>query len=115
MTVAFYFDEHIDPAIADGLRSRGVDVLTVQEDGRIRATDKAVYARARELGRVVFTSDADYIMLARMAARAGATAAGVVILHQGTMSIGEAILELEVIAGASTIDEWQGRVEHLPL
>ncbi len=33
MSVAFYMDEHIHRAITSGLRLRGIDVLTVQEDG----------------------------------------------------------------------------------
>ena len=30
----YYFDEHIDPAIAAGLRLRGIDVLTTEEAKR---------------------------------------------------------------------------------
>ncbi len=33
MSVSFYMDEHIHRAITSGLRLRGVNVLTVQEDG----------------------------------------------------------------------------------
>lgn len=33
MSVAFYMDEHVPRAISVGLRLRGVDVLTAQEDG----------------------------------------------------------------------------------
>lgn len=33
MSLAFYIDEHVPRAITIGLRLRGVDVLTVQEDG----------------------------------------------------------------------------------
>ncbi|MEQ8958316.1 MAG: hypothetical protein RLP02_10380 [Coleofasciculus sp. C2-GNP5-27] len=32
MTVALYMDEHIRRSITLGLRLRGIDVLTVQED-----------------------------------------------------------------------------------
>lgn len=33
MSVGFYFDVHIPYAITLGLRLRGVDILTSQEDG----------------------------------------------------------------------------------
>ena len=32
--IEFYLDEHIHSAVAEGLRRRGVSVLTVQEVGR---------------------------------------------------------------------------------
>jgi hypothetical protein len=113
--VGFYFDEHINPAIARGLRLRGVDVLTVQDDRKLGATDDAILARATELGRVVLASDTDYISLARRAERSGLAAAGVVFVPFGSVSIGRIIDDLEVIAGASDISEWQNRIEHLPL
>ena len=34
MSVAIYMDEHVHRAITAGLRLRGVDVVTAQEDGR---------------------------------------------------------------------------------
>ncbi len=34
MPIAFYMDEHIPMAITLGLRMRGVDILTAQEDGK---------------------------------------------------------------------------------
>ncbi len=57
MTVRFYMDEHVSRAVTVGLRRRGLDVLTVQEDGRTGASDPAVLDRATELGRVLFSQD----------------------------------------------------------
>ncbi len=34
MPISFYMDEHIPKAITLGLRMRGIDVLTAQEDGK---------------------------------------------------------------------------------
>ena len=34
MAIVFYMDEHIPRSITAGLRARGVDLLTVQEDNR---------------------------------------------------------------------------------
>ena len=33
MSVELYMDVHVRRVVTDGLRSRGVDVLTAQEDG----------------------------------------------------------------------------------
>ena len=38
--IKFYLDEHVNPAVADGLRRRGVDVLTTQEAGMLGASDE---------------------------------------------------------------------------
>ena len=59
MTVCLYMDEHVPSAITKGLRQRGVDVLTIQEDDRSGYSDPAMLARATELGRVLFSQDED--------------------------------------------------------
>ena len=50
MAVRFYLDVHVPRAIALGLRLRGVDVLTAQDDGAERLADaereiEAIWAR----------------------------------------------------------------------
>ena len=54
MTVAFYMDEHVPRAISIGLRLRGVDVLTAQEDGLRNTPDAVLLDRATAIGRVIF-------------------------------------------------------------
>lgn len=49
MAVGIYMDVHIPRAITNGLRLRGVDVLTAQEDGTITLTDTELLKRATEL------------------------------------------------------------------
>jgi hypothetical protein len=39
-TVKFYTDEHVARAVVNGLRQRGVDVLTVVEAGMRTASDE---------------------------------------------------------------------------
>jgi hypothetical protein len=48
-------DENVDGSISNGLRKRGIDVLTVVEDGRMGAPDSEVISRAQELERVLFS------------------------------------------------------------
>jgi len=52
-------DVHVRWAITAGLRRRGVDVLTVQEDGAARFEDPALLDRATQLGRVLVSQDDD--------------------------------------------------------
>ena len=54
-------DEHVHRAITSGLRLRGVDVLTAQEDGRRKTADSLLLDRATELQRVLFSQDEDFL------------------------------------------------------
>jgi predicted nuclease of predicted toxin-antitoxin system len=62
-------DEHVPYAITESLRLRGLDVLTVQEDGRRHTDDDVLIDRATELGRLLFSADLD--MLRHVARRQG--------------------------------------------
>ena len=78
MSVAFYMDENVPADITRGLRDRGVDVLTVQDDGREGSADPQVLDRATELGRVVFTRDQDFLVEATRRQRSAiSTTAGI--------------------------------------
>ena len=44
--VSFITDEHLPKAIAQGLRRRGVDVVTVAEAGMLGASDERLLQRA---------------------------------------------------------------------
>ncbi len=54
-------DHHVPRAITNGLRLRGVDVLTAHEDKASRLRDPALLDRATELERVLFTQDDDLL------------------------------------------------------
>ena len=54
-------DVQVPRAITEGLRVRGVDVLTAQGDGAGRLDDAALLHRAGSLGRVLFTRDSDLL------------------------------------------------------
>lgn len=60
----FHLDEHVDPAIAHGLRRRGIDVTTTIEAGLLSAADDSHLEFARSEGRVIFTNDADFLRFA---------------------------------------------------
>jgi len=42
MALRFYMDMHVPAAITQGLRRRGIDVLTSQEDGTREADDEVL-------------------------------------------------------------------------
>ena len=63
MPLAVVCDEHTPYEIRNGLIARGIDAVSVQEIGLRSADDKLILATALELGRVVYTSDDDYLRL----------------------------------------------------
>lgn len=115
MSVALYMDEHVPFGITDGLRTRGADVLTVQEDGMDERPDDALLARATSLGRVIFTRDRDFLAIAADWQQSGQRFTGVIYAHQMRVSIGECIRDLEVIAFAGEPQDHTDRVLYLPL
>lgn len=60
MSLALYFDQHVPGPVARGLRSRGVDVLTADEDGNRDMEDELLLTGATLLGRVLMSNDADF-------------------------------------------------------
>lgn len=63
-TVWFHLYEQVDPAIAEGLRKRGIDVTTTVEAALLSASDEMHVAFALEQRRVIFTHDRDFLRLA---------------------------------------------------
>ena len=115
MTVALYMDEHIRRSITLGLRLRGIDVLTVQEDERANTPDPILLDRATELRRVIFSQDQDFLVEAQRRQAAGINFSGVIYTYQLSISIGDCIRDLEIIAKVGHLEEFANRVQYLPL
>jgi predicted nuclease of predicted toxin-antitoxin system len=110
MSLGLYMDVHVPLAVVRGLRRRGVDVLTAQEDGTTRLSDPELLRRARELGRILFSQDEDLIAEAVRCQRVGESFATVVFARQLDTSIGRCIGELEMLAKSATSEDAEGQV-----
>lgn len=115
MSIALYMDEHVRRGISNGLKLRGVDVLTIQQDDRIGTPDPLVLTRATELCRVIFTQDEDFLALAKQCQQEGVNFSGVIYAHQQKVTIGDCVQDLEIIAKASEPQDLANRVQYLPL
>jgi len=115
VSVLLYMDHHVPSAVTGGLRRRGVDVLTAYEDGMARADDAAVLERATALGRAVFTQDEDFLVIADQWQHVGRPFAGVIFGSQESLSIGQAIEHLELIAKASEPEQMRNGIQFIPL
>ena len=113
--VALYMDVHVKQAITRGLRRRGVDVLTAQEDGSAMLDDASLLDRAASLRRLVFTQDDDFLTEANRRQTNGEYFVGVVYIHQRIAVVGQCVSDLETIAFASELEEYAGQVRYLPL
>jgi predicted nuclease of predicted toxin-antitoxin system len=108
-------DENVHGWITDGLRLRGVDVLTAQDDGREETDDLQILFRATDLGRVLFSQDQDLLRVAAACQRGGEEFSGVIYAHQRDVPIGMCIADLELIAKAGSMTEYSSSVVYLPL
>lgn len=115
MTVALYMDVHVRGAVTRGLRQRGVDVLTAQEDGHNTAKDPTLMDRVTALGRTLFTHDQDFLVEGAVRQQTGRSFSGVVYGHQLAVSIGKCIYDLELIAKVMDPLDMANQVLYLPL
>ena len=113
--VPLYMDVHIPAAVTQGLRLRGVDVLTAQEDGSATLEDPDLLDRATALRRVLFTEDNDLLVETAKRQKTGQAFAGVIYLHQRDLTIGRCIEDLELIAKLQESAECADQVIYLPL
>ena len=115
LTLRLYMDHHVPSAVTQGLRLRGVDVLTCHEDGTSELDDASLLARATELGRVLFTQDADFLVAASEWQESGREFVGMLYGHQLQLTMGQAVRDLELAAEILERDDTRNRVEYLPL
>ena len=106
--VRYYTDEHVAKVVINGLRQRGVDVLTVPESNMLSASDEEQLAFAFSQQRAIFTQDDDFL---RMAAQ-GHEHAGIIYAPQRT-PIGEIISGLMLIYSVLSAKEMIGNIEFL--
>ena len=101
--VRLYADEHIPKAVTEGLRRRGVDVVTCQEAGLRGAADPEHLAFALQSRRSVLTRDADFLRLHSQ----GQSHAGILYCpreHSVGQTIRSVMLVHEVLSAQDMID-----------
>jgi hypothetical protein len=107
--IRYHLDEHVDSAIAAGLKLRGIDVTTTNDQSLQGTSDSEQLAFACEQGRVLVTCDSDFIALAR----SGAPHAGIVYWPVRHRRVGQVVLDLVLISRIATAEEMVGHVEFL--
>src|SRR5947209_8100643 len=114
MPAQLYLDVHVDKAIHDQLRLRGVDVMRAQDDNAAQKTDEELLQHATELGRIIFTQDIRFKALAEDWQRQGKKFSGLLFGNQLGVTVGTYVRDLELIAKATDPAEWVSIIQHLP-
>lgn len=115
MAIKLYMDHNVPRAITNGLRLRGVEVITAFEDGMSELDDPDLLDRAGELGSVLFTMDYDLLHEATKRQRNNLSFSGVIYAHQLRISIGNCIRDLELITKVGVTEDIFNHVLFLPL
>jgi Domain of unknown function (DUF5615) len=115
MALQLYMDQHVPRAITEGLRLRGVNVLTAFEDQSHTLADPDLLDRATALGRVLFTQDDDLLAEATHRLQAGLSFGGVIYAHQLDITIGQCVRDLELVATVGEPTDAENQVIFLPL
>jgi len=115
MSAPIYMDVHVPAAISEGLRRRGVDVITAQDDQSTTLMDEGLLARATELGRALFSQDEDLLRIAAAWQSTGKQFHGVIYAHQTRAGIGQLVEDLETVLVCCELDELANQVVYLPL
>lgn len=108
-------DVHVRRSITVALHSRGVDVLTAQDEGCATLDDSALLDRAHELRRVLFSQDQDLLREAASRQRSNTPFSGLIFAHQLSATVGQCVRDLALICEVYDSEDIRDRVEFLPL
>jgi hypothetical protein len=108
--IRLYLDENLSPVIAEQLRLRDVDAVSVRDLGTLGESDEFHLQRAGELERVLVTTDIDFL---QMVAAEGVEHHGVIFGSQQSFSIGDWVKRLELICFVHTPEYMKNHVEYL--
>lgn len=102
----YMVEAHIDSAVVRGLRRRGIDAVTTYEAGLHPAPDAEILRVATAQGRIIVTSDADFLALHRFTHHAG------IVRIARTRSIGAIIEVLLLIHDVMEPGDMENQVEY---
>lgn len=109
VAISLYLDENLFPKIAAQLRQKGIDIVTVRDLGQAGDTDIHHLTRAIEMGRVVVTSDTDFLRLVAE----GMNHTGIVFGIQENLQIGDWVKALELLCFVYTAEDMLNHIEYL--
>jgi hypothetical protein len=111
LTIKFYTDTHIAKAVTVQCQHHGVDIIRCEDVGLAEASDEEHLTYASDQGRVMVTSDRDFVELHKQYVDTGKLHAGILyILPEHKDDIGRVvrfIIDLHELiqGGAATLEQ----------
>jgi predicted nuclease of predicted toxin-antitoxin system len=105
-----YADENVERSIIEGLRRRGIEIISARELGFIGQPDEFHIKKAVELRAVILTHDIDFL---RIASRPDIKHGGIIFSHSKDVSIGQCIRGVELIVNILTDKDMENHIEFL--
>ena len=90
--LAFYTDESVSVAVAEGLKRRGVNALSSRDAGNLGLSDEEQLLYARKKSMVIVTHDDDFLSMAVEVQHNG-----IVYVHQEKYNVGDLIRRLKLL------------------
>lgn len=109
MPLSVLCDEHISHLIIGGLERLGIDAISIQRAGLRTSGDPLILVAARQLERVIYTYDDDFLQLNSE----GIPHLGILYHHSRKYSIGQAIDAVALACQVLAMEEMRNRVEYL--
>ncbi|MEE3719250.1 DUF5615 family PIN-like protein [Tumidithrix elongata RA019] len=107
--IRYHLDENVNRAIAQGLRSAGIDVTTPREVGLLGKSDMEHLVFANSQKRILITHDDDLLVLAHR----GYEHYGIAYCRKDARSTGNIIRTLILLYEVVLADEMKGKIEYL--
>jgi len=98
----------VNIAIVEGLKRRGVDILSAGELGKLGLTDDQQISVAKTNRAILFTHDADFLRIACHKRQPG-----IIYVHQQKFSVGECIKRIKAITETKEPAEMRNRIVFL--
>lgn len=107
MQIRLYIDEDaMSRALVRGLRSRGIDVTTVLDEGRVGRSDRSQLEYAAETGRVLYSFNVDdFCRLHGEFLLKGNHHSGIVVVYRLRYSVGQQLSRLLSLAAIKSADD----------
>lgn len=115
MQIRLFIDEDaMSRALANGLRARGVDVISVGEEGRTGLTDDEQLEYAAAQGRVLYTyNTSDFYRLHTEYLAQGKRHTGIIFAPQQRYKVGEQLRRLLILKRNKSAEAMKNNVEFL--
>ena len=110
--ITLYLDEHVQVSLAEGLRTRGVDVMTTQEAGNYSLDDIGQLNFAAKEGRVLLSFNKGHFAKIHYEwMEKGSPHAGIILSDQ--LTVGIIIRRLMRLYFSLSREDMQNRLEYL--